>query len=689
MSTTKLSNNQLKSINASFIVNTPSGGISATNVQSAINELDSEKLNLSGGTITGDLDVTGSISAGSIFCVDNFSIYQVSGTGFVRLYNHQTSEYEDYMSLYSGSLIDNLPPSLTIKKPTNGSLQWIDGDLCTSTTNAKTLSLKAYDVDDNIYRTFITLTAGNTPTITINAPSGSSGTINNISIGGTTPSSGAFTTLSATGHVTFEGVTSTGATGSGNLVFSTSPTFITPLLGTPTSGTLTNCTGLPVSTGISGLGTGVSTFLSTPSSANLSSAITDETGSGSLVFGTSPSFTTSVVTASSSFDVFNTTATTINAFGAASSVKIGANASLIDLTSGTTADYRQVRMGGGNSYGYLFTSFPGLGDGIHLGYNVYYNSSGTAVYPVNSTSSVISLSYSSVVIRVSTGNSIAPSTVCQFGTSLLQNLIPNTNTWGGLGLSGTYTQDSGGGGGSGQQYAIYGTPTFSPTASTSASVGMTIGPVVNAASTKTISKASSGIFSLSINSAAGGTGTVSDAWTLNASGPTKTNGTCTNGYAFVATKGSGCTNNFTAYFDGDNGIAATPVAGVGLTIGGTTPLRIASVGSGTGTTAVVNASGDLVKLTSSKRFKKNIKKLKLDSSFLYNLRPVEYDYKLSDIHDFGLIAEDVEKYYPMLINYDNNGNAESIKYERISVLLLIEISNLKKEIHKLKKLIGD
>jgi hypothetical protein len=54
-------------------------------------------------------------------------------------------------------------------------------------------------------------------------------------------------------------------------------------LGTPASGTLTNATGLPVASGISGLGTGVATFLATPSSANLASMLTDEIGTGSVV----------------------------------------------------------------------------------------------------------------------------------------------------------------------------------------------------------------------------------------------------------------------------------------------------------------------------------------------------------------------------------------------------------------------
>jgi hypothetical protein len=61
----------------------------------------------------------------------------------------------------------------------------------------------------------------------------------------------------------------------------------------------TNVTGtLPVAnggTGITSFGTGVATFLGTPSSANLAAAVTDETGSGLLVFATSPTLVTPVL----------------------------------------------------------------------------------------------------------------------------------------------------------------------------------------------------------------------------------------------------------------------------------------------------------------------------------------------------------------------------------------------------------
>ena len=85
-----------------------------------------------------------------------------------------------------------------------------------------------------------------------------------------------------------------------------------------TSGTITLAGTLAVAnggTGITSLGAGVATFLGTPSSANLASAVTDETGTGALVFATSPTLTTPVLGTPTSGTLSNCTVDGTNKVG--------------------------------------------------------------------------------------------------------------------------------------------------------------------------------------------------------------------------------------------------------------------------------------------------------------------------------------------------------------------------------------
>jgi hypothetical protein len=75
---------------------------------------------------------------------------------------------------------------------------------------------------------------------------------------------------------------------------------------------------LPVAnggTGITALGTGVATWLGTPSSANLAAAVTDETGTGALVFANTPTLVTPVLGTPTSGNLSNCTVDGTNAVG--------------------------------------------------------------------------------------------------------------------------------------------------------------------------------------------------------------------------------------------------------------------------------------------------------------------------------------------------------------------------------------
>lgn len=191
-----------------------------------------------------------------------------------------------------------------------------------------------------------TLTMSNTLTFT-----GTDGSTVACGAGGTVIyASNKLSALSATTSLELAGVISD-ETGSGALCFATSPTLVTPALGTPSSGTLTSCTGLPVSTGISGLGTGVADFLATPSSANLATAVTGETGSGGLVFDTSPTLVTPVLGVATATSV-NKVAITAPATSATLTIADGKTLTASNTLTFTGTDSSSVAFGAGGTAAY-------------------------------------------------------------------------------------------------------------------------------------------------------------------------------------------------------------------------------------------------------------------------------------------------------------------------------------------------
>jgi hypothetical protein len=113
----------------------------------------------------------------------------------------------------------------------------------------------------------------------------------------------------------------------------------------------TNVTGtLPVGnggTGITSFGTGIATFLGTPSSANLAAALTDETGSGSAVFATSPTLVTPALGTPASGTLSSCTVDGTNAVGYRSIPLSGAaKTTSYTLATGDVGELIQVNTGG-------------------------------------------------------------------------------------------------------------------------------------------------------------------------------------------------------------------------------------------------------------------------------------------------------------------------------------------------------
>jgi hypothetical protein len=129
-------------------------------------------------------------------------------------------------------------------------------------------------------------------------------------------------------------------------------------------------------------GTGVLTWLGTPSSANLAAAVTDETGSGSLVFATSPTLVTPVLGTPTSGTLSNCTVDGTYSVGFRKIPPVGAQTSAYTLAIGDVGKFVEVQSGGSIvTPAAVFTA----GDAI----SIYNNSTGNITLTTSATNTYV------------------------------------------------------------------------------------------------------------------------------------------------------------------------------------------------------------------------------------------------------------------------------------------------------------
>ena len=93
--------------------------------------------------------------------------------------------------------------------------------------------------------------------------------------------------------------------------------------------------------------------------------------------------------------------------------------------------------------------------------------------------------------------------------------------------------------------------------------------------------------------------------------------------------------------------------------------------------------------TSSRRFKKDIEPLGIDTNSVLKLEPVKFRYKKDNQASIGLIAEDVETVIPELVSYDEENKPLEVHYDKVSVYLLGVVKEQQRRMDEQQKELQD
>lgn len=117
--------------------------------------------------------------------------------------------------------------------------------------------------------------------------------------------------------------------------------------------------------------------------------------------------------------------------------------------------------------------------------------------------------------------------------------------------------------------------------------------------------------------------------------------------------------------------------------------RLNSLGIGGSTTLCRNASNQISTCSSSLRYKTNIAPFSDGLSFINKLRPITFDWKTGGMQDIGFGAEDVAKINPLFVSYNEKGEVEGVKYDRVGVVLVNAVKEQQQQIGEQQKQLNE
>jgi Chaperone of endosialidase len=172
----------------------------------------------------------------------------------------------------------------------------------------------------------------------------------------------------------------------------------------------------------------------------------------------------------------------------------------------------------------------------------------------------------------------------------------------------------------------------------------------------------------------------------------------TDGAHSLENNSTGSANTALGFGAGNNVTTAGNVICIGSGVVGANVSNSCFIGSIFGQTSsggaavFINSSGKVGTSTSSRRFKDEIKPMEGTSEALFALKPVTFRYKKeidpTGMHQFGLVAEEVEKVDPDLVVRDQEGKPYTVRYEAVNAMLLNEFLKEHRTVQELKQQIA-